>query len=121
MPSDDGTVHSRISTHILDTSRGEPAAGVAVGLECRNPGDIWSPLGSGTTNADGRIPSLLPGKPLSPGTYRLRFETGPYFTACRQDAFFPYVEVVFTIDDPGRRHHIPLLLSPFGYSTYRGS
>ena len=113
---------STISTHILDTSRGEPAAGVAVALECRSPGDIWTRLNSGATNADGRIASLLPdGKRLDPGTYRLRFETGPYLTDRGQPAFFPYVEVVFTIDAPARKHHVPLLLSPFGYSTYKGS
>ena len=95
-----------LSTHVLDTALGQPAAGIAVRLESRD-GDV---LDSGTTDADGRIGSI--GAQLSLGSYVLRFDTaGP---------FFPEVVVVFTVADD-RHHHVPLLLSPYGYSTYRGS
>ncbi len=95
-----------LSTHVLDTAAGRPAAGVAVRLETRD-GDV---LDSGVTDDDGRIGSL--GGALAAGTYSLRFET--------LGVFFPEVVVVFTITDD-RHHHVPLLLSPYGYSTYRGS
>lgn len=115
---------SGISTHILDTARGAPAAGVAVTLEREEAGAgrRWSPTGSATSDADGRVKALLPaGTPLSAGVYRVRFETGAYFAARGVQAFFPHVEVVFTVTDPARHHHVPLLLSPFGFSTYRGT
>ena len=80
----------------------------------------WSKINSTVTNEDGRAPALSPDK-LQAGTYRLRFETSPYLHAQGQPVFYPYVEVVFTIDDSGTHYHIPLLMSPFSYSTYRGS
>jgi 5-hydroxyisourate hydrolase len=95
-----------LSTHVLDTAAGRPAAGIAVRLESRS-GDV---LDSGTTDADGRVSSL--GGELALGAYVLRFDT--------VGVFFPEVVVVFTIADE-RHHHVPLLLSPYGYSTYRGS
>ncbi|MEO6510827.1 MAG: hydroxyisourate hydrolase [Nocardioides sp.] len=95
-----------LSTHVLDTAQGRPAEGIAVRLESR-AGDV---LGSGTTDQDGRISSL--GGELALGAYVLRFET--------LGAFFPEVVIVFTVADD-RHHHVPLLLSPYGYSTYRGS
>jgi len=103
---------SGLSTHVLDTAQGRPAAGVAVTLAIQK-GDGWQELAKGKTDADGRIATLLKDGALQRGaTYRLRFEI--------RTAFYPYVEVVFTASDD-RHHHVPLLVSPFGYSTYRGS
>lgn len=112
---------SAVSTHILDTVRGEPAAGVVVRLERVGSGE----LGRETTNADGRI-SDFGVSSLSAGTYRLVFETGPYLSSGgsgEPDAtpFFPEVVVTFTADGLRPRYHVPLLLSPYSYSTYRGS
>ncbi|MEO6327010.1 MAG: hydroxyisourate hydrolase [Thermoanaerobaculia bacterium] len=112
---------SAITTHILDVSRGKPAAGVAIVLTIRE-GGIWRQLGQGTTDADGRLRSLLPeGEPLAAGTYQLWFDTAAYFGQSGAPCFFPEVSVSFTIAEPGGHYHVPLLLSPFGYSTYRGS
>lgn len=110
-----------ISTHVLDTARGRPAAGVAVTLSVRGPNG-WSELVRGTTDVDGRIGSLLPagGPPAAGSTFCLRFEVGEYFATRGEAAFYPYVEVVFTPHDDSH-YHVPLLVSPFGYSTYRGS
>ena len=107
---------SPITTHVLDTARGAPAAGVPVTRE-RVPG--WDEVGSGRTGDDGRIAEL--GSPEAPGAYRLRFDTGAYFEAAGTRAFFPEVTVQFIVERPEEHHHVPLLLSPFGYSTYRGS
>ncbi len=113
---------SGISTHILDTSRGIAATGVAVSLDVQAHSGQWSTLTSTRTDADGRVKALLPaGTPLAAATYRLRFETGTYFTAAAVKPFFPHVEVAFTVLDAARHHHVPLLISPFGYSTYRGT
>lgn len=113
---------SAITTHVLDTARGRPAAGVPVALEReRAPGDYES-LGTGATDADGRLRTLLPeGRPLEPGTYRLTFDTGAYFAATGADAFYPVAQITFRVAAPGEHYHVPLLLAPFGYSTYRGS
>ncbi len=102
-----------LSTHVLDTARGRPAAGVGVRLTRVRDGAV---LAEGTTDGDGRL--RLPDAATERGAYRLTFDTGGYLGP---DAFFPEVTVVFTIADPGEHHHVPLLLSPFGYSTYRGS
>lgn len=113
---------SPITTHVLDTSRGQPAAGVAVVLEQSQGGDSWTVRDRGTTNTDGRISDLVPeGEPLPPGVYRLRFATGAYFASRGVTSFYPEVQVAFRVDDPSAHYHVPLLLSPFGYSTYRGS
>jgi 5-hydroxyisourate hydrolase len=113
---------SGISTHVLDTSRGLAAQGVAVTLERQEAAGGWLAITSTKTDADGRVKSLLPaGTPLVVGTYRLGFETGTYFSAAGIKAFFPRVDVVFAVADPTRHYHVPLLLSPFGYSTYRGT
>ena len=107
---------SAITTHVLDTSRGRPAAGVPVLLE-RAVDAGWEPAGRGTTDADGRARDLLSSAPQE-GRYRLTFDTGAYFGAA---SFYPEVSVTFVVG-PGEEHyHLPLLLSPFGYSTYRGS
>jgi 5-hydroxyisourate hydrolase len=109
-----------ITTHVLDTARGRPAAGVAVALALRT-GDDWTELAAASTAADGRITNLLPARVKDPvGTYRLRFEVGSYFAAQGVTPFFPYVEVVFQIRSE-ERYHVPLLVSPFGYTIYRGS
>lgn len=108
---------SRITTHVLDTARGIPAAGIAVVLE-REQSDAWHPVGRATTDPDGRTGDLTSGTSVEPGRFRLTFETGAYLGPA---AFFPSVTVVFDVRDTARPHHVPLLLSPFGYSTYRGS
>jgi 5-hydroxyisourate hydrolase len=110
---------SGLSTHVLDTATGRPAAGVRVAVQARD-GDGWRDLGGGVTDADGRVPGLLAG-PLAAGTHRLVFATGEWFQAQGVAGFYPEVTVVFDVQDPGANHHVPLLLSPFGYSTYRGS
>jgi 5-hydroxyisourate hydrolase len=115
---------SRVTTHVLDTSSGRPAEGVPVVLERAAPeGDGWELVGRGLTGADGRQGELAPdGRRLAPGRYRLTFDTGAYFTRTGRQAFFPEVAVVFAIGEGEHEHeHVPLLLSPYGYSTYRGS
>lgn len=110
-----------ISTHVLDTARGRPAADVAVTLE-RLSGTAWGPVAEGRTDADGRVPALLPeGRAPEAGTWRLRFEVGAYFERRGDAAFYPSVEVTFRIAEADGHYHVPLLISPFGYSTYRGS
>lgn len=112
---------SGITTHVLDTSKGAPAAGVPVVLEVW-AGESWQLLGSADTDPDGRARSLLPdGALFSEGIYRLTFDVDTYFRARQVHPFFPEVSIVFTVRDPGEHHHVPLLLSPFGYTTYRGS
>ena len=112
---------SGLSTHVLDLARGRPAAGVPVHLEVQREGG-WAHLGGGTTDDDGRLPRLLPdGTALIPGDYRLTFDTAAYFAAQDSESFYPSVTVAFTVRDAAQHHHVPLLLSPFGYSTYRGS
>ncbi|MEQ1833696.1 MAG: hydroxyisourate hydrolase [Candidatus Eisenbacteria bacterium] len=110
---------THISTHILDLSTGTPAAGVAVSLE-RADGDDWTVQGRANTDADGRIRDAF-GPVTAAGRYRLTFETGVYFAARGVASFHPEVVVVFEIRDAKQHHHVPLLLSPFGFSTYRGS
>jgi 5-hydroxyisourate hydrolase len=113
---------SPITTHVLDTALGRPAQGIAVVLERADPEERWTELAHGLTNADGRISTLLPDPTiLSTGTYRLRFATAAYFDSLGLRAFYPEVVVLFRLDDPDRHYHLPLLLSPFAYSTYRGS
>ena len=112
---------SAITTHVLDTSKGRPADGITAILEFKTA-DGWTELARGSTNADGRIPDLLPKEiRISPGVYRLTFELRSYLEGNQTASFYPYVPVVFEIKDSEQQYHIPLLLSPFGYSTYRGS
>jgi 5-hydroxyisourate hydrolase len=112
---------SRISTHVLDTALGSPAKDLGVELAVLGTAGTWLSLQRGSTNADGRIPDVLAGAPLEARTYRLSFDTQAYLQAAHGSAFFPRVEIVFAVASPEQHHHIPLLLSPFGYSTYRGS
>jgi 5-hydroxyisourate hydrolase len=113
---------SKVSTHVLDTSRGRPAAGIPVSLAGRLPDGTWLPLGAGVTDADGRLRTLLaPDAGLPTGLYRLELDVAAYFAATGTPAFFPAVTITFEVRDADQHHHVPLLLSPFGYSTYRGS
>lgn len=112
---------SWITTHVLDTARGRPAQGVPVILEIQTEG-TWRELGRAATDADGRARQLLPaGQALSAGTYRLTFLTQVYFDALGIEGFYPEAAIVFTVREPDQHYHVPLLLSPYGYSTYRGS
>jgi len=99
-----------ITTHVLDTAKGKPAQGIAVTLSILD--SDWKQIAKGVTDADGRCRTLTEGTELKRATYRLTFKT---------DTFFPEVSIVFRVDDPAQHYHVPLLLSPFGYSTYRGS
>jgi 5-hydroxyisourate hydrolase len=112
---------SPITTHVLDTRLGRPAAGVAVTLEKLDAAGVWQSIASGATNDDGRAASLLGSSPLAPGRHRITFDVGAYFQQQQVEHFYPSVTVDFEIVDPAQHYHVPLLLSPFGYSTYRGS
>lgn len=110
-----------ISTHVLDTSAGRPAAGVGVRLQ-RLDGAAWIDLSHAATDADGRVPALLPaGTAASAGTFRLTFDVAAYFAARGQEAFYATIAIEVLIREPAQHYHVPLLLSPYGYSTYRGS
>lgn len=112
---------STISTHVLDTAQGRPATGVRVTLEAATT-DGWHPLGATSTDDDGRAPDLLPDdQAVQPGVHRLTFDTGTWFAEQGVTSFYPKVTVTFEIADAGDHYHVPLLLSPYGYSTYRGS
>ncbi len=131
---------STLSCHALDTSTGRPADNLKLMLEkqpdaaawkqyCQDRFNTessekprWEALGKGTSNSDGRCPDLLPaGTQLQPGLYRMSFDTASYFDSHNQTGFYPLVQIVFEIQAEDEHYHIPLLLSPYGYSTYRGS
>lgn len=113
---------TRISTHVLDIAQGQPAKDVPVRLERRDASGIWRLLASARTDQDGRCAQLLPeNEPLTPGLYRLGFETATYFAARKLDGLYPLVEITFQVREREHHFHIPLLLSPNGYTTYRGS
>ena len=110
-----------ITTHVLDTARGGPAAGVAVILEEQHP-EGWRTIGRGTTDAQGRESTLTEGRTLDPGMYRLTFDIGAYQRGRGiERPFFPSAVVTFEVVDHQAHYHVPLLVSPFGYSTYRGA
>jgi len=126
-----------LSTHVLDTSLGMPATGVRVRLEAvpsptaspspalsspasPSPAMATQPLGEGVTDEDGRVATIGPER-LDAGAYRLTFDSGAYFAASGRTGFYTEVVIVFTVADPDEHHHVPVLLSPFGYTTYRGS
>ena len=112
---------SALTTHVLDLALGAPARGVAVTLERLDAG-AWTTIAERHTDHDGRVQDLLPeGQPPALGTYRLTFGVADYFHQLGMMTFFTEVPVVFVIRDPERHHHVPLLVSPYGYSTYRGS
>ena len=113
---------SGITTHVLDTSRGRPAAGVGVRLETRVAGGAWQTLGRGVTDVDGRLRDLLAeDTALTEGSYRLTFDAASYFAAQGTAGFYPEISVTFVVRDAAAHYHVPLLLSPYGYTTYRGS
>jgi 5-hydroxyisourate hydrolase len=110
-----------LSVHILDLQSGQPTANVAVTLEQRD-GQAWRALASAITDAQGRVRALYPaGKTLRSGAYRIVFKTGEHYARLQQPTFFDEIPVEFKIDDTTQHYHIPLLLSPYGYSTYRGN
>ena len=109
-----------ITTHVLDTSTGRPGKGIAIELEREHRG-VWNLIGGGITDDDGRLRTLTPAGPLPVATYRIRFQTGLYFAAQGTTGFFPVVEIQFAVTDENAHYHVPLLLSPYSYSTYRGS
>ncbi|MDQ0821293.1 5-hydroxyisourate hydrolase [Arthrobacter sp. V4I6] len=110
---------SHVTTHVLDTGSGRPAAGISVTLHVLD-GGRWVQIATGSTDADGRVKDLGPER-LTSGTYRLGFDTGSYFAATETETFFPEVILTFGVDGDQAHYHVPLLLSPFAYSTYRGS
>lgn len=111
---------SQVTTHVLDTAAGRPARDISIRLMNKVNND-WQTIAQGVTNGDGRIADLLPaGKILSPGVYKMVFETGNYYSSQKIKSFYPWVEILFHIFDDAH-YHVPLLISPFGYSTYRGS
>jgi 5-hydroxyisourate hydrolase len=113
---------TRISTHVLDIARGHPARDVPVRLERREASGNWRLLASARTDQDGRCAQLLTeNEALTPGVYRLGFDTATYFGTCKVDSLYPSVEIMFHVRESDQHFHIPLLLSPNGYTTYRGS
>jgi 5-hydroxyisourate hydrolase len=110
-----------VSTHVLDTAAGQPAAGVAVRLDRQEPGGGWAELASGHTGPDGRLAGWLPdGQPVA-GLHRLAIGSGGYFARQGVATLYPEVTITFEVSEPGGHYHLPVLLSPFGYTTYRGS
>lgn len=112
---------AQITSHILDTSAGTPANGVFISL-MQQQGDDWLMLGSGATDEDGRVSSFSETESaLLAGIYKLTFYLSDYYREKGQSSFYPFVDVVFEIEGDGQHYHVPLLLNPYGYSTYRGS
>ncbi len=112
---------SPITTHVLDTSLGRPAEGVTVTLEFRGANGIFQQVGFGTTDADGRLRTLLSPEAFHAGSYRITFDVRSYHAAQEIDGFYPEIPIVFYVRSVDQHYHVPLLLSPWGYSTYRGS
>jgi 5-hydroxyisourate hydrolase len=111
---------SAITTHVLDTSRGCPAPGVRVELH-RRSGNEWKQIGEDRTDANGRCQNFVGDGQLEAGTYRLLFHAGAYYEALHAETFYSEIPVIFVVRDANAHYHVPLLLSPYGYSTYRGS
>ena len=113
---------SAITTHVLDTARGLAAAGVAVRLERQTTPGEWQAIGEGQTDQDGRLRTLHPdGSPLTAGAYRLTFQTRAYFVALGAATFYPEVAITFEVAEGETHYHVPLLISPFGFTSYRGT
>lgn len=110
-----------LTTHILDTSRGKPAAGVHVSLERADADRQWHSVAHAETDQDGRVRTWSPPQSIEPGLFRLTFQTDKYFEAQNVRTFYPVVIVVFNVDAGETHYHVPLLLNPYGYTTYRGS
>ncbi|NXW48400.1 HIUH hydrolase, partial [Nyctiprogne leucopyga] len=116
------TPDGSLTTHVLNTATGLPATGLAVRLaRLQEPGLQWTELVQRWTDEDGRCRLLLAAGQAKAGTYKLHFETAAYWQGLGHASFYPFVEVVFTIAEPGQKLHVPLLISPFSYTTYRGS
>ncbi|XP_073460539.1 5-hydroxyisourate hydrolase-like isoform X1 [Aquarana catesbeiana] len=117
-----GGASSLLTTHVLNIAQGTPAKGLTITLSKFNAREAkWEQVSRSVTDQDGRCPGLLRGEPLTAGTFQLRFDTGEYWKQLKLDAFHPYAEVVFIINDPKEKYHVPLLITPHAYSTYRGS
>lgn len=113
---------SGISTHVLNLMTGLPARNLPVSLELRGALNTWRAVGEGRTNEEGRIEDLLPkGVRIQTGTYRLTFDVAAYFRSQSTVSFYPEIAIAFGVRDAAQHHHIPLLIGPFGYTTYRGS
>ena len=113
---------SPITTHVLDLSRGKPAGDLGVTLIFRPDGEGARTIAARRTDENGRIMDLVPAStPIESGIYRLRFDTGEYFEGRGEDPFYPYTEITFSVRDPAKHYHVPLLISGHGYTTYRGS
>jgi 5-hydroxyisourate hydrolase len=112
---------SHITTHVLDVSLGQPAANVPVILEAQSPNGQWIEAARGATDNDGRLRDWTAAKAAPAGTYRLTFDISAYFAGRKIASLYPQIIIVFEVRDVQQHYHIPLLLSPFGYSTYRGS
>jgi len=113
---------SKITTHVLNVAAGRPASGITVTLEGQDDAGNWNELGTGRTDIDGRAGDLLEAEAeFSNGLYRLRFDTNEFFERERVESFYPEVVVTFTVKNASEHYHVPVLLSPFGYTTYRGS
>lgn len=111
----------QLSSHILDINIGKPASGVKITLSRQEAPDRWVPVEERTTDENGRVKDFLEEKPTgNTGVYKLTYHVAPYFESQGQDSFYPFIEVVFQIKD-GAHYHVPITLSPYGYSTYRGS
>ena len=112
---------SGLTTHVLDLALGRPARGVGVRLDRQSPLGEWAKVADRVTDDDGRVKDFLGGAALQTGRYLMTFATGAFFMARGEQSFHPEVLVVFEVTDPAQHFHVPLLLSAFGYSTYRGS
>ena len=112
---------SPITTHVLDTALGRPAKGVAVRLERRDDHGTFGAPATGVTDDDGRVTDLLPPGALEAGVYRIAFALDDYFAASDRRSFYPEAAIVFRVEATDEHYHVPLLLNPFGYTTYRGS
>ena len=112
---------SPITTHVLDTARGAPGAGIHVTLDVESAPGTWTRVGEGTTDPDGRLRTLLAAGALRTAAYRIAFDAGPYFAAQGTECFWRTVVIEFVVRDAAAHYHVPLLVSPYGYSTYRGS
>jgi 5-hydroxyisourate hydrolase len=113
---------SPITTHVLDTAKGRPAAGVPITLAYKKSSTVWVEIGSGKTDADGRLRTLVPESfAFVAGIYRITFDTASYFASTRVEGFYPEASIVFEVKSATEHYHVPLLLQPFGYATYRGS
>ncbi|MPC29633.1 5-hydroxyisourate hydrolase [Portunus trituberculatus] len=109
-----------LTSHVLDTATGQPAANMRIVLH-KLQGDTWQEITTKNTNCDGRAGYFIPKEAFTQGTYKMLFDTGAYFKKLAVKGFYPYVEIVFVIENLGEHYHVPLLISPYGYSTYRGS